>query len=210
MATTILGLEKGFEYGPEIVSVTGNDGITAFSFNIIGKFTEIRDLFVIGQVVSGVPNQPLGSYKCVSRNLEHVAGGQSGIYKLSVSAQGGTDNPQQISESSYTYQTADEDGFIFALQLSVRYRLEWLYPSVTITTNSNSSNASKAEAAARALIGNMPVQIISDKPATFGGNSVTGKKIDQIKIILSGSSVEQAGGLYRIRATASKGASLTV
>jgi hypothetical protein len=210
MATTILGLETGFEYGPEIVSVTGNDGITAFSFNIIGKFTEIRDLFVIGQVVSGVPNQPLGSYKCVSRNLEHVAGGQSGIYKLSVSAQGGTDNPQQISESSYTYQTADEDGFIFALQLSVRYRLEWLYPSVTITTNSNSSNASKAEAAARALIGNMPVQIISDKPATFGGNSVTGKKIDQIKIILSGSSVEQAGGLYRIRATASKGASLTV
>jgi hypothetical protein len=210
MATTILGLETGFEYGPEIVSVTGNDGITAFSFNIIGKFTEIRDLFPVGQSVNGVPNQPLGTYKCVSRNLEHVAGGQSGIYKLSVSAQGGTDNPQQISESSYTYQTADEDGFIFALQLSVRYRLEWLYPSVTITTNSNSSNASKAEAAARALIGNMPVQIISDKPATFGGNSVTGKKIDQIKIILSGSSVEQAGGLYRIRATASKGASLTV
>lgn len=210
MATTILGLETGFEYGPEIVSVTGNDGITAFSFNIIGKFSEIRDLFAIGQVVTGVPNQPPGSYKCVSRNLEHVAGGQSGIYKLSVSAQGGTDNPQQISESSYTYQTADEDGFIFALQLSVRYRLEWLYPSVTITTNSNSPNASKAEAAARALIGNMPVQIISDKPATFGGNSVAGKKIDQIKIILSGSSVEEAGGLYRIRATASKGASLTV
>jgi len=214
MPTTIIGLGGDgaggakFAYEPEIVSVTGKDGITVFSFNVIGKYVEIKDLFQIDAPVSGIPNQPIGSFNCVNRNIEHIAGGESGMYRLSVSAEGGQENQSQISETSYTYATSDEDG-IFNIttgvggQVPVRYRLEWLYPSGTITTNSQASSATKAENLAKSLVSAMAVQVIADRPA----NVTNGKRIELSKVIITGSSVEKAGGLYRIRATASKGAS---
>lgn len=212
MPTTIIGLGGGagpsFAYEPEIVSITTKEGITAFSFNVIGKYSSIKDLFQIDAPVSGIPNQPIGSFACVNRNIEHIAGGESGMYRLSVSAEGGQENQSQISETAYTYGTSDEDGILNITtgvggQIPVTYRLEWLYPSATITTNSQNPSATKAESLAKSLVSAIPVQVIADRPA----NVSNGKKIELSKVIVTGSSVEKAGGLYRIRATASKGAS---
>lgn len=206
MATTIIGLERDFAFEPEIVSITGKDGITAFSFNAIGKYDFIKELYQIGQPVDGIPNQPKGVFSCVNRNLEHIAGGELGIYRLSVSAEGGEQNESQITETSYTYSTADESGIRNITvgaggQIPINYRLEWLYPSATVSTNSQEPNASKAENIAKRMVGGLEVQVISNRPE----NVINGKKIDTSKIIITGSSVEQAGGIYRIRATASKG-----
>jgi len=206
MASTILGIldQKAYKFEPDIVSVTGKDGITAFSFSIIGNYIGVKDVFDIGQNVDSVPNQPVGSFAVVNRNLEHVAGGISGIYRLSVSAEGGQESEAQISETSMSYQTSDESGITAAgalPQVQVIYRLEWLYPSATITTNSATNNSSKAESLATSLVSSLVGSIIQDRPTGV----FNGRKINLNKIILTGTSVERAGGLYRIRATASKG-----
>lgn len=208
MATTILGLEKGFEFEPEIQSVTMKDGITAFSFNVIGRYNDIFGLYLIDSPPSSVPNAPEGSFKVTNRNLQHISGGALGIYRLSVSAEGGTENPSQITETSYSYAVQDEAGILnitagIGGQLPIQYRLEWLYASGTVITNSQTASSSKAEGLAKSLVGGLSVQIISDRPT----NVINGKKIDKDRVIITGSSIEQAGGLYRIRATASKGAS---
>lgn len=210
MATTIIGLESGSDFEPEIQSVTMKDGITAFSFNVIGKYNDLSTQYLIDSPVINVPNGPRGNFKVTNRNLQHISGGVQGIYRLSVSAEGGTENQSQITETSYSYAVQDEGGILNITtgvggQLPIQYRLEWLYPSGTVITNSQSASSSKAEALAKGLVGGLSVQVILDRPL----NVTNGKKIDQEKVIITGTSVEQAGGLYRIRATASKGASPT-
>ena len=202
MPTTIIGLgggkEPSFAYEPEIVSITTKEGITAFSFNVIGRYDNISYLFPIDAVIEDFPNQPIGSFTCVNRSIEHIAGGESGMYRLSVSAEGGQENQSQISETSYTYATSDENGILNITtgdggQLPITYRLEWLYPSGTITTNSQSPSATKAENLARSLVSAMSVQVITDRPL----NVTNGRRIELSNVIITGSSVEKAGGFYR-------------
>ena len=62
----------------------------------------------------------------------------------------------------------------------------------------------------RAIIGNLPVQIIRNKPdrsVVIGTVQypVFGPGIDENAINIIGSSVENAGGLFRVRASATKG-----
>lgn len=212
MPSTIIGLEAestqtgiNYAYEPEIIAITGKDGITALSFNVIGKISAVINEFTIGEdILANVPNMPGGKFIVVNRNLAHVAGGTGGVYRLSVSAEGGTENQSFISETSYTYATMDVDGVVIlpggTQQNQVRYRLEWLYPSVTITTNSANPDANKASQRAKGIVASLDIQIIKDKPAT-----VSGPSINKGVVAITGSSIEEAGGLYRIRATASKG-----
>ena len=93
-------------------------------------------------------------------------------------------------------------------QVPIQYNLIWLYPSATITTNSRDASPANAEAKAREIVGNLTVSIVKDRPTprvgTIGGPQLAGNpQLDTIYI--TGSSVEKAGGLYRVRATASKG-----
>lgn len=211
-ATILTGFSGAFEYEPEIVSDTTRDGITAFQFRIIGKLTALNTAFQPDEVISGVPDQPPGSFRVVRRSLEHIAGDpQDGLYRLSVSGEGGTGNSALfISESSYAMQNQQVQGVISTglAQVVVQYNLIWLYPSVTITTNSQSASASNAELKAREILAGLPISIIKDRP-TPGSGTIAGPKLagtaELNEIYITGTSIEKAGGLFRVRATASKG-----
>ena len=197
MSATILGGNSpAFE--PDIISDNGRDGITAFQFSVVGK--TVSDLYPIDAVVSNVPGQPSGSFRVVRRNLENIV---EGLQRLSVSAEGGSTNGLYISESGYQYNESQEDGLINLplAQIKVQYKLIWLSASVTVTTNSGAANSGPAESIAQQIIASMPVQIKKDRPA----NVSNGKKVDTSTIIITGNSIEKAGGLWRVRATASKG-----
>lgn len=212
-ATILTSFSGAYEFEPEIISDTARDGITAFQFRIIGKLTALNTAFQPDEVISGVPDQPPGNFRVVRRNLEHIAGDpQDGLYRLSVSGEGGTGNSALfISETSYAMQNQQVQGVVNLpsgiAQLQVQYNLIWLYPSATITTNSQNESPSNAEEMARNLVTSLSVSIIKDAP-TFTGN-LAGPKLagnsDLNTTYITGSSVEKAGGLYRVRATASKG-----
>lgn len=202
----------GFDYEPDIMSDNGRDGISLFQFSIVGSLANLRTNFALDQVVSGVPDQPPGSFRVVRRNLSHIVGNPSdGLYRLQISAEGGTGDPNMfILESSYQYQRETTSGTYFDSVLggsaSIQYSLEWLSPTVTITTNSQKQDATEAQNRARNAVFSMPVQVVKDKPLTGpNGNPLVGVAIDQAKIIITGSSIEKAGGLYRVRASATKG-----
>jgi hypothetical protein len=212
MSATILSNISSYDYEPDIITDNGRDGITTFQFSIVGSFTALNSNFSLDQDVSGVPDQPPGNFKVVRRNLSHIAGNTAtGLYRLQVSAEGGTgDAAMYVTESSYQYQkeTATGQYFneLFGGSTPIQYNLEWLSPTVTITSNSQSSSSSEVEGLAREILASMTVQIIKNKPSIApNGNNVIGVKIDEEKVIISGSSIEKAGGLYRVRASATKG-----
>ena len=209
-ATIITNFAGAFEYEPDIISDTARDGITAFQFKIIGGLSVLNSAFQPDQTISGVPDQPPGSFKVVRRSLEHIAGDPAdGLYRLSVTGEGGTGNAGLfISESSYAMQNQQVQGIItLALaQVPTQYNLIWLYPSVTITTNAQEASPARAESLANEIISGLQVSVIKDQPSISG---ISGPRLagngNLETIYITGSSVEKAGGLYRIRATASKG-----
>jgi len=210
-ATVITNFSGAFEYEPEIISDTARDGITAFQFRIVGTLSNLNTAFLPDEVINGVPDQPPGSFRVVRRNLEHIAGDpETGLYRLSVSGEGGTGNSALfVSESSYAMQNQQVQGVVNTglAQIPVQYNLIWLYPSATITTNSQNERPTNAEAKAREIVGGLPISIIKDAP-TPGAGTLAGPRLagaDLSTIYITGSSVEKAGGLYRVRATASKG-----
>ena len=90
MAVTILSNITSFEYEPDITTDNGRDGITAFQFSVVGSFSALSSNFALDQDLSGVPDQPPGSFRVVRRNMSHIAGDTStGLYRLEVSAEGG-------------------------------------------------------------------------------------------------------------------------
>jgi hypothetical protein len=212
MAAIIASNITSFDYEPDIITDNGRDGITAFQFSIVGSFSYLSSNFALDQVVSGVPDQPQGNFRVVRRNISHIAGdAQTGLYRLQVSAEGGTgDSSLYILESSYQYQkeTATGQYFneIFGGSTPLQYNLEWLSPTVTITTNSQSEDIVDVQNRAKAIVTTLSVQVIKNKPVTApNGKNVIGVNIDESKIIITGSSVEKAGGLYRVRVSATKG-----
>lgn len=211
-ATIITSFSGSFDYEPEIKSDTARDGITAFQFSIIGSLQTLNLAFLPDEDISGVPDQPPGSFRVVRRELSHIAGDpQTGLYRLSVSGEGGTgDSSLYISESSYAMQNQQVQGTLTqgTNQSQIQYNLIWLYPSATITTNSRDESPKVAEDLANRIVSNMTVSILKDRPVselgTIGGPKLEGNR--QLEnYYLTGSSVEKAGGLYRIRATSSKG-----
>jgi len=212
-ATILTGFSGAFEYEPEITSDTARDGITAFQFKIIGTLSNLNTAFLPDEFINGVPDQPPGNFRVVRRNLEHIAGvPATGLYRLSVSGEGGPgDNALFVSETSYAMQNQQVQGVINTLfaQTQIQYSLIWLYPSATITTNSQDASPANAESIARNIVSGLAISIIKDRPTSteagnIAGPSLTGtSQLDTIYI--TGSSVEKAGGLYRVRATASKG-----
>lgn len=211
-ATILTGFSGAFEYEPEIISDTARDGITAFQFKIIGTLSNLNTAFLPDEVINGVPDQPLGNFRVVRRNLEHIAGDpETGVYRLSISGEGGTgDTALFVQESSYAMQNQTVQGQINLprAQLSIQYNLIWLYPSVTITTNSQENSPKNAEEMARANLEAFEISIVKDRPIPDNGN-IVGPRLEGNpelnKTYITGSSVEKAGGLYRVRATASKG-----
>ena len=214
-ATIITNFAGAFEYEPEIISDNARDGISAFQFRIVGGLTALNSAFQVDEDIVGVPDQPPGTFRVVRRNLEHIAGDpQTGLYRLSVSGEGGTgDNNLFVSETSYAMQNQQVQGVVNLplAQLPIQYNLIWLYPSATITTNSRDASPANAEAKAREIVGNLSISIVKDRPTTTGtvaGPQLAGNpELDTIYI--TGSSVEKAGGLFRVRATASKGLVIT-
>lgn len=209
MAATIISSADGLTIEPEILFDTSRDGITAIQFSAFGSFGAISGAYALGQDLSNVPGIPAGRFIVVRRNIEHIVGGESGLFRIKVSGEGGVENQQLFtSETSYSRQYQKVDGIINLplSQVPTRYDLIWLYPSATITTNSSSNSPQRAEELARSLVSNMQVQIIKDQPSdrNISGPSL-GSSPDIDKVYITGSSVEVAGGLYRIRATASKG-----
>jgi len=196
MAATIIG-GNSTAFEPDIISENGRDGISRFQFKVNGK--TISDLYPIDAVVTNVPGQPAGSFRVVYRSLENIV---EGLQRLSISAEGGSANGLYISEAGYQYNESEEPGLVTLplAQIKVQYKLIWLAPSVTVTTNSASASDSPARTLAQQIIATMPVQIIANKP----GN-VAGKQINTNDVKITGSSVEKAGGLWRVRATATKG-----
>ena len=144
---------------------------------------------------------------------EHYGDEGTGLYRLQVSAEGGTgDSSLYILETSYQYQKEVVSGFVQtpAQDIAFDYACEWLSPTATITTNSQNEDVSDVQNRAKAFVSNLDVQIIRNKPdnaAPIGTVlfPVFGLGIDKDSIIISGSSVEKAGGLYRVRASATKG-----
>jgi hypothetical protein len=197
MSATIIGGDNA-EFEPEIISDNGRDGITAFQFSVVGR--NVSDLYPIDAVVNNVPGQPSGSFRVVRRNLQNIV---EGLQRLSVSAEGGTANGLYISEAGYQYNESQEPGVVTLplAQIQVQYKLIWLAPSVTVTTNSAAASDGPARALAQQIISNMGVEIIQNRPAQVNG----GKKINVNDIRITGSSIEKAGGLWRVRATATKG-----
>ena len=197
MSVEIIGIQSP-QFEPGIISDNGRDGISVFQFSVVGR--SVSSLYPIDAVVNDVPGQPGGSFRVVRRNLENIV---EGLQRLSVSAEGGSQNGLYISESGYQYNESQEDGLINLplVQIKVQYKLVWLSASVTVTTNSGGASAGPAESIAQQIIASMPVQIKKDRPANVSG----GRKIDTSTIIITGSSIEKAGGLWRVRATASKG-----
>jgi hypothetical protein len=214
MPTTILSNISGFDFEPDIITDNGRDGITAFQFSVVGSFSALNSNFSLDEVLSGVPDQPPGNFRVVRRNMSHIAGNTSdGLYRLQVSAEGGTgDNSLFILETSYQYQREIVSGFVQTIQLdiSVNYICEWLSPTVTITTNSPTEDVTAVQERVRGLVASQEVQIIRNKPdrsAVIGTVQypVFGPGIDVNAINIIGSSVETAGGLFRVRASATKG-----
>lgn len=211
-ATILTGFSGAFEYEPEIISDTARDGITAFQFKIIGTLFNLNTAFLPDEVINGVPDQPPGNFRVVRRNLEHIAGEPAtGLYRLSVSGEGGTgDKALFVSETSYAMQNQQVQGVVntASAQVPIQYNLIWLYPSATITTNSQDASPANAESMARSIVEGLSISVIKDRPSseigTIAGPALAGNtQLDTIYI--TGSSVEKAGGLYRVRATASKG-----
>jgi hypothetical protein len=217
-ATILTGFAGAFEFEPEITSDTSRDGITAFQFKIIGTLSNLNTAFLPDEQINEVPDQPSGNFRVVRRNLEHIAGDpETGLYRLSVSGEGGTgDTALFVQESSYAMQNQTVQGLINLplAQIQIQYNLIWLYPSVTITTNSQENSPRNAEEMARANLEAFQISIVKDRPTapTTGlgaGGIVVGPKLagnpELNRTYITGSSVEKAGGLYRVRATASKG-----
>jgi hypothetical protein len=214
MATTIISNISSFDYEPDITTDNGRDGITAFQFSVVGSFSALNANFSLDQVLTGVPDQPPGNFRVVRRNMSHIAGDTSdGLYRLQVSAEGGTgDNSLFILETSYQYQKEIVSGFVQlpALDAPFSYTCEWLSPTATITTNSQTEDVTAVQDRVRAIVANLPVQIIRNKPDTvaFVGTvqyPLFGARINEDAINIIGSSVETAGGLFRVRASATKG-----
>jgi len=214
MSATILSNITSFEYEPDITTDNGRDGISSFQFSVVGSFSALSSNFSLDQDLIGVPDQPPGSFRVVRRNMSHIAGETTtGLYRLEVSAEGGTgDNSLYVLETSYQYQKEIVSGFVRlpAIDAAINYVCEWLSPTATITTNSQSENIAAVQDQARAFVANLEVQIIRNKPTTIAAIGtvqfeVFGLGIDVDSVIISGSSVEKAGGLYRVRASATKG-----
>lgn len=214
MATTIISNISSFEFEPEITTDNGRDGITAFQFSVVGSFSALNSNFSLDQVLTGVPDQPPGNFRVVRRNMSHIAGDTSdGLYRLQVSAEGGTgENSLFILETSYQYQKEIVSGFVQlpALDAAFSYTCEWLSPTATITTNSQTEDVTAVQDRVRAIVANLPVQIIRNKPDTIAFTGTVqyplfGAGIDVDAINIIGSSVETAGGLFRVRASATKG-----
>ncbi|NBV28779.1 hypothetical protein EBS02_07165, partial [bacterium] len=74
----------------------------------------------------------------------------------------------------------------------------------TITTNSQTASAKNAEDRAKEIVSGMPLSIIKDRPDGYKGASLEGNPVLN-NIYITGTSIEKAGGLYRVRATATKG-----
>jgi hypothetical protein len=214
MSARIISNIASFDYEPDITTDNGRDGISAFQFSIIGSFDVLNSNFALDQIVSGVPDQPPGNFRVVRRNMSHIAGDTTdGLYRLQVSAEGGTgDNSLYILETSYQYQKEIVSGFARTptQDIAINYICEWLSPTVTITTNSQTEDVEAVQGRARGLVASQQVQIIRNKPDTtiIIGTvryPVFGPGIDENAINIIGSSVENAGGLFRVRASATKG-----
>ena len=214
MSATIISNISSFDYEPDIQTDNSRDGITVFQFSIVGSFSALNSSFLLDEDVSGVPDQPPGSFRVVRRNMTHIAGDTSnGLYRLQVSAEGGTGNNSLfVLETSYQYQKEAVSGIVQVptIDIAITYICEWLSPTATITTNSQSADVTDVQNRVKALVGNLDVQIIRNKPnriAPIGTvlYPVYGFGINKDAIIITGSSVENAGGLYRVRASATKG-----
>lgn len=214
MSATILSNISSFDFEPDILTDNGRDGITSFQFSIVGGFSALNSTFSLGEGISGVPDQPPGNFKVVRRNMSHIAGDVSnGLYRVQITGEGGTgDSALFVLETSYQYQKEIVSGFIQLPQLdaSVNYICEWLSPTATITTNSQTEDVTAVQDRARSLVASQEVQIIKNKPdksAIIGTVQypVFGPGIDVNSINIIGSSVENAGGLFRVRASATKG-----
>lgn len=197
MAATIIG-GNGISFEPGIISENGRDGISRFQFSINGR--NVSSEYPIDSIVTQVPGQPIGSFRVVQRNLENVV---EGLQRLSISAEGGQASGLYISEAGYQYNESQEPGLVTLplVQIKVQYKLIWLSPSVTVTTNSSSASDGPARGIAQQIIATMAVEVVQDRP----GNFTSGKKVDVNSIKITGSSIEKAGGLWRVRATATKG-----
>jgi hypothetical protein len=220
MATTIISNISSFDYEPDITTDNGRDGITAFQFSVVGSFSALNSNFSLDQVLTGVPDQPPGNFRVVRRNMSHIAGDTAdGLYRLQVSAEGGTgDNSLFILETSFQYQREIVSGLLTIgaetasfQQVGIQYILEWLSPTVTITTNSQQEDVIAVQERVRELARITPPQIIRNKPpnepARPGRTSriYDGPGIDLDATNIVGSSVETAGGLFRVRASAARG-----
>jgi hypothetical protein len=196
MAATIIG-GNGISFEPGIISENGRDGISRFQFSINGR--NVSSEYPIDSIVTEVPGQPSGSYRVIQRNLENIV---DGLQRLSVSAEGGQANGLYISEAGYQYNESQESGLINLtfVQITGQYKLIWLSPSVTVTTNSSSASDGPARGIAQQIISTMAVEVLQNKPP-----NVIGKQIDVNSVKITGSSIEKAGGLWRVRATATKG-----
>ena len=214
MSATIISNISSFDYEPDIQTDNSRDGITVFQFSIVGSFSALNSNFLLDENVFGVPDQPSGSFRVVRRNMTHIAGDTStGLYRLEVSAEGGTGNNSLfVLETSYQYQKEAVSGIVQtpAIDIAITYICEWLSPTATITTNSQSEDVTDVQNRVKALVNNLDVQIVRNKPdriAPIGTvlYPVYGFGINTKAIIITGSSVEKAGGLYRVRASATKG-----
>ena len=221
MATTIISNISSFDYEPDILTDNGRDGITSFQFSIVGGFSALNSNFSLGQDISGVPDQPPGNFKVVRRNMSHIAGDVSnGLYRVQITGEGGTgDNSLFILETSFQYQREIVSGLLtigienpFPVQFGIQYVLEWLSPTVTITTNSQQEDVSAVQERVKQLALLVPPQIIRNKPPNKPRGSdgrpsqqIDGPGIDVDRVYVVGSSVENAGGLFRVRASAARG-----
>jgi hypothetical protein len=221
MATTIISSISSYEFEPDIITDNGRDGVTAFQFSVVGSFSALNSNFSLDEVLNGVPDQPPGNFRVVRRNMSHIAGDTTdGLYRLQVSAEGGTgDNSLFILETSFQYQKEIVTGLVtqgaetgFPRQFSIQYVLEWLSPTVTITTNSQTESVTAVQERVRELARLTPPQIIRNKPPNQSAipGQRTSRRIDGPSIDLDitnivGSSVETAGGLFRVRASAARG-----
>jgi hypothetical protein len=214
MSATIISNITSFDYEPDIITDNGRDGISTFQFSIVGSFSALNSNFSLDQVVNGVPDQPRGNFRVVRRNMSHIAGDTvDGLYRLQVSAEGGAgDNGLYVLETSYQYQKEIVSGFVQTpvQDIAINYICEWLSPTATITTNSQSEDVVAVQNTAKAFVSNLKVQIIRNKPDRIAPVGtvlypVFGLAIDENSINIVGSSVEKAGGLFRVRASATKG-----
>lgn len=197
MAATIIGGNSP-QFEPDIISDNGRDGITAFQFSVVGR--SVSSFYPLDSVVSNVPGQPIGLFRVVRRNLENIV---DGLQRLRISAEGGSSSSIYYSEASYSYNESVEPGVITLrlVQLQVQYKLQWLSPSVTVTTNSSSAGDGPARSIAEKIVNSMSVEILQDRPRNVAG----GRKINTSDVRITGSSIEKAGALWRVRATATKG-----